>query len=58
MLTPETIARLNVVNDLRVSFTTAADTIGTVGVPLTNAQTYMDFVIKELSLDVEKRDGS
>jgi len=26
-------------------------------VPLTNAQTYMDFVIKELSLDVEKRDG-
>jgi len=57
MLTPESIARLNEVNDLRLAFTTTAASIGTVGVPLTNAQTYMDFVIKELSLDVEKRDG-
>lgn len=58
MLTPETIDRLNDINDYLVAFTTLTTSIGMVpGVPLSNAQTYIDLVIKELSLDVLKRDG-
>lgn len=58
MLTPESIERLNDVNDLKLFFTTTATNIGTTGVPLSSAQAYMDLVIKELSLDVLKRDDS
>lgn len=57
MITPTTIDRLNQVNDLLLAFTSTATSIGTIGIALTNAQTYMDLVIKELSLDVLKRDG-
>lgn len=57
MLTPETIDRLNEVNDLMLAFTATATSIETLPTPLSNAQVYMDLVIKELSLDVLKRDG-
>jgi hypothetical protein len=58
MLTPTSIDRLNRINDLKLFFTTTATDNETTGLPLSTAQTYMDLVIKELSLDVLKRDGS
>ncbi len=57
MLTPESIARLNDINDYLVAFTTLTTTIGTLPTPLSNAQVFIDLVTKELSLDVLKRDG-
>lgn len=57
MLTPETIDRLNEVNDLLLAFTSTTTSIGTPPTPLSAAQVYMDLAIKELSLDVLKRDG-
>jgi hypothetical protein len=55
MLTPTTIARLEEVNDLLLAFASTTASIGTPPTPLSNAQVYMDLVIKELSLDVLKR---
>jgi len=57
MITQDTIDRLNDINNLRLFFNTTTTTIGTLPAALSNAQTYMDLVIKELSLDVLKRDG-
>lgn len=55
MLTPTTIARLEEVNDLLLAFTSTTTSIETSPTPLSNAQIYMDLTIKELTLDVLKR---
>jgi hypothetical protein len=57
MLTETSIERLNDINDYRLAFITLTTEIGTSPTPLSNAQVYIDLVIKELSLDVLKRDG-
>lgn len=57
MLTPESITRLNLINDYMIAFTTLTTTIETLPTPLSNAQVFIDLCIKELSLDVLKRDG-
>lgn len=57
MITPTTESRLNSVNDLRLFFESTVVTIETPLQPANQARVYMDLVIKELSLDVLKRDG-
>jgi|JI10StandDraft_1071094.scaffolds.fasta_scaffold00756_32 hypothetical protein len=57
MITQTTIDRINSINDLRLSFETTITTIETPLQQATQARVYMDLVVKELSLDVLKRDG-
>ena len=57
MITQTTIDRINLVNDLRLSFETTITTIATPLQQAAQARVYMDLVVKELSLDVLKRDG-
>jgi hypothetical protein len=58
MLTPTSIANLNLVEDLRLSFEADIITITTPVGPAATARAYMDLVVKELCLDILKRDGS
>lgn len=57
MITQTTIDRLNSINDLRLFFETTVTTIASPPSVANAARIYMDSVIKELSLDVLKRDG-
>lgn len=57
MLTPESIDRLNEVNDLFVAFASTMTSIGTVAPYSSQAQTYMELVIEKLTTDIFKRDG-
>ena len=58
MLTQTTIDRLNTINDLRLSFEAALVTIASPIPVIASSRIFMDGVIKELSLDVIKRDGT
>lgn len=58
MITPTTIAHINTINDLRLSFEAALVTISSPPPVVASSRIFMDSVLKELLLDVVKRDGT
>ena len=56
MISPTTIDRINLINDLRLLFEADLVTMSTPIQPAAAARAYMDLVVKELTLDVLKRD--